>query len=172
MRQSLTQKAKEFAYKMHEDQKRKGGLPYITHPEGVVKILEGIGINDDVAISAAWLHDTLEDTVAKYEYLEKEFGKDVADIVYTLTRNVNREDYKTRIKNSGYPVQIIKLADTLHNVHNPYLMNYLSDEGIKKKIDDCIGFYIPLAMKVCPNIGYKLRDSINNYLKIFWRYKK
>lgn len=160
MRQSLVQKAKEFAYKMHEGQKRKGGMPYITHPEGVVKILEETGVNDEAALSAAWIHDTLEDTVAKYEDLEKEFGKSIADMVYILTRNVGREEYKTRIKNSDYLVKIIKLADTLHNVHDPYLMSYLSDEGIKKKIYDCMEFYIPLAMDVCPSIGYKLKESI------------
>lgn len=169
MKQGLSQKAKDFAYKMHKGQKRKGGLPYITHPKGVVKILEEIGINDEVTISAAWLHDTLEDTVTKYEDLEKEFGKNIADMVYNLTRNVDRESYKSRIKTSGYLVKVIKLADTLHNVHNPYLMRYLSDEGVKKKIGDCIEFYIPLAMQICPSIGYKLKESISNYLKIFRR---
>lgn len=172
MSQTLVEKAKEFAYKMHEGQKRKGGMPYITHPEGVVKILEKAGVNDEAALSVAWIHDTLEDTPTKYEDLEQEFGKDVANRVYILTRNVSREDYKARIKNSDYLVKIVKLADTLHNVHNPYLMSYLSDEGIKKKIDDCTEFYISLAMQVCPSIGYKLKESIDNFLKIFGRYKK
>lgn len=172
MNQNLIQKAKEFAYKMHEGQKRKGGLPYITHPKGVVRILEEEGFTEETALSIAWIHDTLEDTVATYKDIEKELGKDIASRVYILTRNVDREEYKTRIKNSDLIVKLVKLADTLHNVHNPYLMSYLSDEGIKKKIDDCTEFYIPLAMQVCPSIGYKLKESIDNFLKIFGGYKK
>ncbi|MDP2908004.1 MAG: HD domain-containing protein [Nanoarchaeota archaeon] len=177
MNQTLVKKAKEFAYKMHEGQKRKGGMPYITHPEGVVKILEQIilkeGLNDkEVILSVAWLHDLLEDTAITYECLREGFGKDIADKVYLLSRNVCEEEYKTRIKNSDSIVKLVKLADTLHNIHDPYLMSYLSDNGIKKKIDDCKEFYIPLAMQVCPSIGFKLKDSIDAFLKIFRRYEK
>lgn len=170
MSQTLSQKAKEFAYKAHEGQKRKGGLPYITHPEGVVRILQEYGVSDDTVLSIAWVHDILEDTDTKYEDLEKEFGKDVANRVYLLTRNVDREEYKLRIKSSDLITKIIKIADTLHNVQNPYLMRHLSEIGIKRKIDDCEEFYIPLAMQVCPVMGYKLKESIDNYLKIFGRY--
>jgi len=174
MNQTLVEKAKEFAYKMHEGQKRKGGKPYITHPEGVVKILEQIilkeGLNDrEVILSVAWLHDLLEDTAITYECLREGFGKGIADKVYLLSRNVCEEEYKTRIKNSDSIVKLVKLADVLHNIHNPYTFSYLSPKGIQKKIDDCKSFYIPLAIEVCPAIGYMLKDSIDNYLKIFRR---
>jgi len=125
--------------------------------------------DDKTIFPVAWLHDTLEDTVAEYEDLKELFGESIADMVYLLSRNVNREEYKSRIKNSNYVVKIVKLADTLHNVHNPYSLSYLSEKGIQRKIDDCISFYIPLAMEICPSIGYKLKESVDNYLKIFRR---
>jgi len=167
MKDNIAQRAKEFAELMHKGQKRKDGIPFITHPAGVVKILKREGISDERTISIAWLHDTIEDTVAEYEDLEKEFGKEIADRVYILSRNISREEYKARIKNSDYVVKVVKLADTLHNVHNPYSMCYLSPAGIQRKIVDCRLFYIPLAMDVFPILGYMLKKSIDNYLKIF-----
>lgn len=169
MKNNLIQRAKEFSELMHAGQKRKEGIPYITHPAGVVKILIEEGIEDQVTLSVAWLHDTLEDTVAKYAYLKELFGIYIAYKVYILSRNVDREEYKLRIKNSDYTTQLVKLADTLHNVHDPYSLSYLPTRSIQRKIDDCRMFYIPLAMKTCPSIGYQLKESIDNYLKIFRR---
>ncbi|MBU4501354.1 MAG: HD domain-containing protein [Nanoarchaeota archaeon] len=163
----MIQKAKDLATILHEGQKRKEGTHYITHPAGVVDILKQEGINNEKILSVAWLHDTLEDTIISYKKLTNEFGKNVSDKVYLLSRNVDRDKYKTRIENSSYTVQIVKLADTLHNVHDPYSLNYLSEKGIQRKIYDCREFYIPLAKKICPSIGNKLEESIDNYLKIF-----
>lgn len=182
MKGHMIQRAENFAELMHQGQKRKEGIPFITHPAGVVKILKEFvsetGLEPanrpnpkeaKTIFSVAWLHDTLEDTVAEYEDLKELFGESIADMVYLLSRNVNREEYKSRIKNSNYIVKIVKLADTLHNVHNPYSLVYLSTISIQRKIDDCKTFYIPLAMEVCPSIGYKLKESVDNYLKIFRR---
>lgn len=167
----MIQKAKHLAELMHAAQRRKGGMPYVMHPRGVVKILEDIilkeGLHDkEVILSVAWLHDLLEDTPVTYDYLMKEFGKSIAYRVYLLSRNVGREEYKARIRNSDYIVKLVKLADVLHNVHNPYFLSYLSPTGIQRKIDDCRSFYIPLAMEVCPDIGCKLKESIDSYLRI------
>lgn len=172
MKEDIVQKAKELAYKMHKGQKRKGGMPYITHPEGMTGILDNILLEKkekETIASVAWLHDLLEDTAVTYEYLIEGFGKDIADKVYILSRNVGEEEYKARIKNSDSIVQIVKLADVLHNVHDPYSFSYLSPKGIQRKLEDCEAFYIPLAMEVCPIIGYMLKKSISNYLKTFRR---
>lgn len=172
MKEDIVQKAKELAYTMHQDQKRKDGLPYITHPKGVVKILAGEGIIDETIISVAWLHDVLEDTPIEYESLEKQFGKNIAEKVYILSRNIDREEYKLRIKNSDYAVKIIKLADTLHNIHDAYSLSYLPQTSIQRKIDDCMSFYIPMAVEVSSTICCKIIESIDNYLRFSGGMKK
>lgn len=185
MMPNIIPKAKEFASLMHAGQKRKEGIPFIIHPKSVARILEEVVFEAwphakptpkkpkyEIILSVAWLHDVLEDTPVTYDDLKINFGKDIADMVYLLSRNVNREEYKTRIKNSDYTVKIIKLADTLHNVYDPYSLSYLSPASIQRKIDDCLEFYIPLAMEVCPIIGCKLIDSIDNFLKFSGGYEK
>ena len=91
--------ALEYATKKHEGKFRKGydHKPYITHPIEVSKLVEKY-MKDDPEMEkykvAALLHDTLEDTDATYEELEKLFGKDIADIVQEVTNN---DDEKERL---------------------------------------------------------------------------
>lgn len=175
--EEITQKAKEFAYLMHAGQKRKEGVPYITHPAGVVRIIQEMWPHakpnpknpkcEDIALSVGWLHDTLEDTNVTYEELKTLFGYDIASRVYLLSRNVSREEYKTRIQNSDYIVKFVKIADVIHNIQDPHSFSYVSQTGIRRKLEDCISFYIPLATQVCPILSYKLTESVNNCLKTF-----
>ena len=79
---SRIQKAYELGKKMHADQKRKSGEPYFIHPIQVATILTELKL-DLATIITALLHDTIEDTDATYEIIEKEFGKNVT------TRNWN-----------------------------------------------------------------------------------
>jgi GTP diphosphokinase / guanosine-3',5'-bis(diphosphate) 3'-diphosphatase len=153
--------AEQYAWKFHQGQfRKKNNLPYIVHPENVVNYLKGFGINDENTLSVAWLHDTLEDTTLSYEEIELVFGKSVAKNVYILTRNVDREKYKQRLKTAGRPAQLVKLVDTLDNVST---LDSLSPESIQRKIEDCEGFYIPLANKIFPEIGKQLENHINYY---------
>lgn len=64
------------ASKAHENQKRKSGEPYITHPLAVAHTLIDWGMDID-SIIAGVLHDTVEDTETTLEELEKNFGSDV-----------------------------------------------------------------------------------------------
>jgi (p)ppGpp synthase/HD superfamily hydrolase len=156
----LENKAKKIATKEHKEQYRKDKkTPYIKHPEEVVKLLKEIGIKNQDIICAAWLHDTIEDCGLTKKFIEKEFNPNIARIVKALTRDVSREEYKKRIKNSDFSVQIIKLADTVHNCKT--LHKLLPKKTIKRKIKDCKSLYIPLAKKIEPRF-YKL---IIKYLK-------
>ena len=74
---SLIRRAYEYSVKAHEGQMRQTGEPYVQHPLAVAGILTFLKL-DVPAIAAGLLHDTLEDTVATQEELEKEFGADVA----------------------------------------------------------------------------------------------
>ena len=77
----LIEKAKAFAYKYHEGQKRKGkDVPFTAHLEAAVKIVESLTDDEDIIV-ATWLHDVVEDTQATIEDIEAEFGSEVKKLV-------------------------------------------------------------------------------------------
>src|SRR5215208_6377229 len=85
-------RALEFAALKHRDQRRKGNhqAPYINHPIEVAKLVATIGRCEDVAVlQAAILHDTIEDTDATPEEIEREFGSDVRDLVLEMTDDMS-----------------------------------------------------------------------------------
>lgn len=117
-----------FQIAAHEaaGQKRKySGLPYYTHPQAVVHILQthepGM---PTAAICAAYLHDTVEDTKVTFETINLFFGGQVESIVRGLTNvkvaGFNRAAQKrhdaARMAEQDYDVKIIKLCDRLHNL--------------------------------------------------------
>ena len=81
----LILRAYNYALKKHGDQKRKSGEPYIIHPTNVAYTIAEIGL-DEKTISAALLHDVVEDTDATYSDIVNEFGKEIADMVDGVTK--------------------------------------------------------------------------------------
>ena len=77
---AFVRKAYELAAKAHAAQTRKSGEPYIIHPIGVVSILVGLQM-DDKTLAAAFLHDVVEDTDYKLDYIKEQFGTVVANWV-------------------------------------------------------------------------------------------
>lgn len=162
-----------FAAMKHEGQKMKfPKVAYVAHLQGVC--LEAICgcLNDksniDVGkvIILALLHDTIEDTDATYEEIEKKFGKDIADGVLALTKNddlprdIKMKDSLNRIKKQSKEVAIVKLADRIFN---------LKDVPIswdKDKIND----YREEAKLILNELGsnneymaVRLKNKINSY---------
>ena len=78
-------KAYTFALNAHKHQKRDSGDPYLTHPVAVADILSDLKL-DSATIATGLLHDTIEDTNTTYKTVEKEFGKEVADLVEGVTK--------------------------------------------------------------------------------------
>ena len=79
------QKAYNIAEKAHGDQRRVSGIPFILHPTSVACIVAQFGMDSDSIISAL-LHDVVEDTDYDLNFVRKEFGKDVANIVDGVTK--------------------------------------------------------------------------------------
>jgi guanosine-3',5'-bis(diphosphate) 3'-pyrophosphohydrolase len=119
--------ALKYATKQHTGQTRSDGSAYIKHPERVGNTVAKLkkSKNLDAIISAAYLHDTIEDTDTTHADLEKMFGGLVASIVKELTsdkeqiKKVGKEQYLTNkmIKMSSYSL-VVKLADRLDNVQD------------------------------------------------------
>ena len=120
-------KAVHFASEKHRHQKRKDekASPYITHPIEVAELLSTIGkVTDIETLCAALLHDTIEDTDATKEELEREFGKPITSLVLELSDDKSlpkqkrkRLQIETAAKKS-HGAKLIKLADKIANVRN------------------------------------------------------
>lgn len=108
----LTHKAINLAFKAHDGQLDKSGLPYILHPIHVAEQM-----NDEITTCIALMHDVLEDTDYKREDLEAEgFPEEIIVGVETLTKpdDISYEDYIKNVKKNPYATKV-KLADIEHN---------------------------------------------------------
>ena len=119
--------ALKYAAKAHVGQTRSDGTPYVKHPERVADFVRKFkkSHNLDALMSAAYLHDTLEDTDTTHEDLEKMFGGLVASMVKELTsdkeeiKKVGKTDYLAdKMAKMSSCSLVIKLADRLDNVQD------------------------------------------------------
>ncbi len=120
----LWQEAAAFAARAHRNQIRKdGSTPYISHPFRVAMTIEHVfGCTDEAAICAGLLHDTIEDTTTDYDDLLSHFGREVADIVAAMTKNMalpeheREKDYDHRLAAGDWRARLVKLADVYDNL--------------------------------------------------------
>lgn len=150
----VIRKAFEFAKNRHDGQKRDSGEEYIFHPLQSAKILADLNL-DYETISAALLHDVLEDSDTKPEDIEKEFGPNITFLVKAVTKlkKVNYSGEKIYIENfhkmilataKDLRVVLIKLADRLHN-----LETIESFKGDKERVaKESLEVYAPLASRL------------------------
>ena len=121
----MISEAMEFAAKAHEGQFRKGTRrPYIVHPREVSAIVSTM-TDDEEIISAAVLHDTIEDCAGvTREMLERQFGPRVAEMVAqesedkSLTWEERKGETIRRLRTAPREVQMIGLADKLSNMRD------------------------------------------------------
>lgn len=113
-----------FATKKHQGQFRKGAkhLPYITHPIAVAQDLIEIGrITDHNVLTAAILHDTIEDTDTNAEELKQIFGNEVLSIVLevsddkSLPREIRKKLQIEHAPELSYSARLIKWGDKIEN---------------------------------------------------------
>lgn len=122
---SLLEKARQIAVAVHEGQTDQVGDPYIDHVRAVVALtaqlvqFQKLSPNDqNLALQAAWLHDTLEDTVLEVQDLRAAgFEERVLSTILALTNlpEETRDDYYKRILHSGALALCVKLGDLSHN---------------------------------------------------------
>lgn len=123
----MEEEALEFAREAHGDQKRKySDELYIEHPKRVAEIVRTVP-HTSAMVSAAYLHDVVEDTPVTLEEIEKRFGREIAGLVDELTDEYIKENYphlnRRRRKDKEVERQAkmsreaktIKLADVIDN---------------------------------------------------------
>ena len=123
----LIVRALEFSAHKHRDQRRKDAQasPYINHPIALANVLvsEG-GVDDPVVLSAALLHDTVEDTETTTAELREAFGEKIAAIVGEVTDDKNlvkAERKRLQIEHAAHisrEAKLVKLADKICNVRD------------------------------------------------------
>ena len=121
----LVGKAIMFANLAHDGQKRKGtDIPYILHPMEAAAIVTRIKCDADL-ISAAWLHDTMEDAKFSHESISAAFNKRIADIVNFQSEDKSKS-WKERKQHTidelhacdDEGIKIVVLADKLSNIRD------------------------------------------------------
>ena len=130
--QDLYQKTILFAGNAHIGQKIPGtDVSYIVHISNVcMEVIAALtkdasGVDENVCMQGALLHDTIEDTAVTFEELAKIFGEDVAKVVQALTKNEalpkseRMLDSLNRIIVAGKEAAIIKIADRIVNLQPP-----------------------------------------------------
>jgi guanosine-3',5'-bis(diphosphate) 3'-pyrophosphohydrolase len=113
-----------FAARAHRPQLRKDGqTPYVSHVFRVTLVLRDVfGISDRRTLTAAVLHDTLEDTNTDFDDLQETFGTEVAGWVAALSKDKRlahdprEEAYGRTLADAPWQVQVCKLADIFDNL--------------------------------------------------------
>ncbi|MCF8008998.1 MAG: bifunctional (p)ppGpp synthetase/guanosine-3',5'-bis(diphosphate) 3'-pyrophosphohydrolase [Halanaerobiales bacterium] len=152
----IIKKAYKIANEAHQEQYRISGEQYVDHPINVAYILADLGL-DIISISAALLHDVVEDTKFTVKDIEEIFGSEVALLVDGVTK-LTKLDFKSKEEHQAESLRkmflamakdirvvLIKLADRLHNMRT---LEYLSKEKQKFKSEETKEIYAPLAHRL------------------------
>jgi len=156
-------KAFEFANEAHSGQFRTSGDPYVSHPIAVANILSSFHMDED-SLSAAMLHDVIEDCGVPKKVIEEQFNKNVANLVdgvskldqlnITSRTEAYAENFQKMILAMAKDIRVIvvKLADRLHNMRT---IEYLDLEKQKRKAKETLEIYAPIAHRIGMNNVYR-----------------
>jgi GTP diphosphokinase / guanosine-3',5'-bis(diphosphate) 3'-diphosphatase len=151
--EDLLNRAYVYAMKAHGTQKRASGDPYFAHPLEVAAILTDMKL-DEATIVAAVLHDTIEDTAATREEIDRLFGKEIGQLVDGLTKikkldlvskkAAQAENLRKLLVAVAEDVRVllVKLADRLHNMRT---LHYVPPAKRKRIAEETLDIYAPLA---------------------------
>ncbi len=152
-------RAFEVGDEAHKGQKRRSGEDYILHPIAVAQILAGMRM-DQQTVTAAILHDTVEDTVLEHDDIERDFGAEVARLVDGVTK-LDKMKFRTRQEadaesfrklllamSRDLRVIFIKLADRLHNMRT---IDAMSPQSRRRISSETLQIYAPIAERLGMN---------------------
>ncbi len=151
--EALLNRAYVYAMMAHGNQKRASGDLFFGHPLEVAAILTDMKL-DEATIAAAVLHDTVEDTEATLEEINKTFGPQIGSLVDGLTK-IKRLDLVSKRAAQGenfrklllaiaddVRVLLVKLADRLHNMRT---LGFMPPEKRQRIAQETLEIYAPLA---------------------------
>ena len=152
----LIRRAYHFAAEAHKHQKRKSGIPYISHPLAVASILTELQM-DAMTIASALLHDTIEDTDAGEEQIASTFSPEVAALVSGVTKLSKLEFFSQEERQAesfrkmlvamakDIRVILVKLADRLHNLRT---LEHMAGHKQRLIARETLEIYAPLTHRL------------------------
>src|ERR1700687_4214094 len=172
----MVRRAYEIATERHRAQFRQSGEPYLSHLLEVAHILADMRL-DATTLTAALLHDAIEDTEYPVSRIEERFGAEVAHLVEGVTKigRLNIMAPETRQAETvrkmllamvhDVRVVLVKLADRLHNMRT---LEYLDPERQQKIARETLDIYAPIALRLgmgvvrgeLEDLGFKHVDPI------------
>ena len=125
----LTRKAMVIAYNAHANQFDKAGVPYIFHPIHLAEQMD-----TEIECIIALLHDVVEDTKVTFEQLEKEFSKEIIEILKLLTHDKETDymEYVKKIKENPIAKKV-KIADIIHNADETRLETITENDILRRE---------------------------------------
>jgi guanosine-3',5'-bis(diphosphate) 3'-pyrophosphohydrolase len=170
----MVRRAYEIAAERHHDQLRSSGEPYLSHLLEVAHILADMRL-DATTLTAALLHDAIEDTEYPVSRIEERFGADVAHLVEGVTKigRLNMMAPETRQAENvrkmllamvnDVRVVLVKLADRLHNMRT---LEYLDPAKQQRISRETLDIYAPIAHRLGMGVVRgELEDLAFRYLE-------
>ncbi len=151
--EALLNRAYVYAMMAHGSQKRASGDPFVAHPLEVAAILTDLRL-DSATIVAAVLHDTIEDTGATLDEINRLFGPEIGSLVDGLTKlkkidlvskqAAQGENFRKLLLAIAADVRVllVKLADRLHNMRT---LGFMPPEKRRRIAEETLEIYAPLA---------------------------
>src|SRR2546429_3490700 len=170
----IVRRAYEIASERHHDQFRSSGEPYVSHLLEVAHILADMRL-DAITLTAAILHDAIEDTEYPVSRIEERFGPEVAHLVAGVTKigrlNITAPEAR-QAENvrkmllamvTDVRVVLVKLADRLHNMRT---LEYLEPEKQLRIARETLDIYAPIALRLGMSVVRgELEDLAFRYLE-------
>src|SRR6478735_12692370 len=172
--QDLLLRAYKYSERAHAGQTRLSGEPFVSHCVEVARILADLQL-DSVTVASGLIHDVVEDTDITVADVEREFGKEIAQIVDGLTKIGNLplnstqerqvENYRNLLLSIAKDVRdiLIKLADRLHNMRT---LDWLPPEKRKRIAQETRDLYAPLSHRFgMAKMRWELEDLAFKHLE-------
>jgi len=152
----LLRKAYDFSEKAHKGQMRKSGDPYFIHPTSVAGVITELRL-DTASVCAGLLHDVAEDTLATIEDIEKEFGREIGQLVDGVTKLSNltfqskedkqAENFRKMVVAMARDIRVllIKLCDRIDNMRT---LEFMKPEAQERIARETMEIYAPLANRL------------------------
>ena len=163
----LINKAYVYSAKVHSGQRRVSGEPYLSHPLEVSSILADLEL-DVSSVVTGLLHDTIEDTLATREEIQRLFGSEISFLVDATTKvsllpdvsdvEKQAETFRKLILATAKDVRVVlvKLADRLHNMRT---LGFLQEPRRRRIALETMEIYAPLAHRLGINwLSTELED--------------
>lgn len=171
--EGLVKKAFQLSYESHKNDFRASGEPYFNHPYEVAMIVAREIPLDDISVVSALLHDVVEDSDIGLDFMAKEFGKEVSEIVDGVTKIggvfkgqeiTQAENYRKLLLSMVKDVRVIlvKFADRLHNMRT---LEFVHPQKQRRIAKETLEIYAPFANRFGLGIlKWELEDLSFKYL--------